>query len=121
MAYKIALYDMMRQGMEWEQNRAAQRNQPHNGSSAPQPLFPTIRRTPFQNRRSSKRRTVKGKSCVMCFKVMIPQGTITESCQYIVVMVLVNVMNIVMVVTVMVMVLAAVLVLVLNLVEAVRT
>ena len=72
--------------MEWEQNRAAQRNQPHNGSSAPQPLFPTIRRTPFQNRRSSKRRTVKGKSCVMCFKVMIPQGTITESCQYIVVM-----------------------------------
>ena len=27
---------------EWEQNWAPKRNQPHNGSRAPQPLFPTI-------------------------------------------------------------------------------
>ena len=47
--YGVIWYNMVWYGMvseEWEQNRAAQRNQPHNGSSASQPLFPTIC-TPF--------------------------------------------------------------------------
>ena len=51
--YSMLWYGMVWYGMhgmvwygmsskEWEQNRAPQRNQPHNGSRAPQPLFPTI-------------------------------------------------------------------------------